>query len=50
MSNQLIKKVLLANSSQLGFNWIYNRKFLKAYSVDNNMLMLKIMNSYYFQN
>lgn len=37
--NQLIKKVLLANSSQLGFNEIYNRKFLFNYSRTNQMLM-----------
>lgn len=47
MINSLIKKVLLANSSQLAFNWIYNRKFLKTYSQNNEMLMTdNVINNY----
>lgn len=39
MNNKIINNVLLANASQMGFNWIYNYKFLKDYSKDNEMLM-----------
>jgi|SRR5690625_16357 len=48
--NDLIKIVLLSNGSQLGFNWIYNREFLKKYSKDNNMLMTKPINKHYEEN
>jgi len=48
--NELIKLVLLSNSSQLGFNWIYNREFLKQYSKTNNMLMTKPINKHYEEN
>lgn len=45
--NDLIKTVLLANSSQLGFNWMYNRKFLKEHSKNNEMLMTLPNHAYY---
>lgn len=48
--NQLIKQVLLANASQLGFNWIYNQKFLKEYSKENEMLMTAPNNEHYHHN
>lgn len=48
--NDLINLVLLSNSSQLGFNWIYNREFLKSYSKNNEMLMTEINNKHYTEN
>lgn len=48
--NELIKQVLLANSSQIGFNWIYNPEFLKEYSKNNNMLMTAPNDEHYHHN
>lgn len=48
--NKLIKRVLLANSSQLGFNWIYNSEFLLEHSKNNKMLMTVPNTKYYEDN
>lgn len=33
------EQILLANMSALGFNWIYDRKFLKDYAINHTLLM-----------
>ncbi|MDD2574989.1 MAG: hypothetical protein PHD47_00810 [Acholeplasmataceae bacterium] len=48
--HDLIKTVLLTNSSQMGFNWIYNRAFLLGYSKDHEMLMQKPNSKHYHEN
>lgn len=48
--NDLLKTVLLSNSSQIGYNWIYNSEFLNKRSLEENMLMTKPNNDDYHYN